>query len=175
MTEHHCKSCDTTKPLAEFYLRADGRPQRRKCKLCVGSANKIARAALGRAQKRRTPEELAARKAANLQRLSAWTAAHPERVKAARKAAADRFVKANRGRVNAGNAAYRAHKRRATLPGFDVWITAIYDTAQDLGLTVDHVYPLHGKTSCGLHVPWNLQLLSLSRNSSKRNTAPRSI
>lgn len=74
--------------------------------------------------------------------------------------------------VEAG-ARYRARKYKA-MPS---WLTreqkrAIRETyakASRLRLTVDHIVPLKGRTVCGLHVPWNLQLLAHCDNARKHN------
>ncbi len=172
LTVRGCSSCREVKPLGEFYCDTDGVVRRKQCKACICGRHQAARRERGLRNRVRTPEQQEARRQQGLARLKAWSEANPDRCKEVRKASAKKWTDENRSRVYAKNSARRAYMRQATFPGFDRWIEAIYETAQDLGLQVDHVMPLKGKNFCGLHVPWNMQLLSKSRNSAKRNAAP---
>jgi len=87
--------------------------------------------------------------------------------------------------VFAANAAKRrAMKKNATPP----WLTAIqlaqiqefYDIAIAVSVQtgvehqVDHIHPINGDGFTGLHVPWNLQVLTMSDNIAKSNELPSS-
>lgn len=95
-----------------------------------------------------------------------WAKANPESIKKNRK---NRLVK-NPNQVRAEKAAYK-RRLKNQMP---TWVNKqeilnIYLKAQEQGLTVDHIIPLKGKIVSGLHVPWNLCLLSKAENSSKNN------
>ena len=86
------------------------------------------------------------------------------------RAYACKYEKKNLGKGRARVAARKAAKLQAT----PVWVDKkalkdFYILATKRGLTVDHIIPLKHPQVCGLHVPWNLQLLSLSENSRKNN------
>jgi hypothetical protein len=90
-----------------------------------------------------------------------------------------KYQKDNPAKINAKNAKRRAAKLQAT-PN---WLTLedlqqienFYKEAQCLKLLtnqeyhIDHIVPLQGKNVCGLHVPWNMQILQASDNRIKSN------
>ena len=84
--------------------------------------------------------------------------------------------KKNPGLHRAQEARRDAEKIKAT----PEWLTKadfrnmslMYAEAARNKLTVDHIVPLRGKKVCGLHVPWNLRLLTNAENSQKSNSMP---
>lgn len=87
------------------------------------------------------------------------------------------YQKNNPEKVTARNAKRKASKLQATPPWLTVEqlkeIESFYWLCKDLrAITgeeyhVDHIVPLQSKTVCGLHVPWNLQVLPWDINISK--------
>lgn len=85
-------------------------------------------------------------------------------------------------------AAERA-RQAAKLHATPHWLTkndwkqmdAVYIAAKQTSLMagfnchVDHIVPLKGKDVCGLHVPWNLRVVSQSYNSKKKNNLDESV
>lgn len=90
-----------------------------------------------------------------------------------------KYYQNNRGYYRYQLSKYRSCKLYAT----PQWLSSsqikdiiqIYKDAKSLEwlnnepIHVDHIIPLQGKNVCGLHVPWNLQLLTASKNFSKGN------
>ncbi len=95
------------------------------------------------------------------------------------KARSNKWKSENKDKVNSRESAKRAKKKQRT-PN---WLTeedfelieSFYTEAQrriqatDVKYEVDHIVPLLGKNVSGLHVPWNLQVLTEKENRTKRN------
>lgn len=92
------------------------------------------------------------------------------------RSATDRWSKKHKHKVAAKTARRKATMLMACPPWVDlVAIEAFYVEARRLTAAtgipheVDHIHPLQGANVCGLHVPWNLQVLTKSENSRKKN------
>lgn len=129
-------------------------------------------------------------KAETKERVATWHAENRDRVAASRQRwyeknkekafeQARKYAKENPEWKAAHCAKRRSRKLRACPP----WLTPeqfdeielFYKQAKTLfketGLPhhVDHIVPLQGKLVSGLHVPWNLQVITASANSKKSN------
>lgn len=184
MTEKVCTRCNRSLPTTEFYPRKDiksGLDPR--CKQCKKETRK------SRAGSKSSARYWQKYYAENSETLNQryWTNPkvkeyqlnryhqNPERFRAEHEA----YRKSNLDKFAAKEAKRRSRKLNATPP----WLTEVhfkeienfYWLAKDLetitGQTyhVDHIVPLQGRTVCGLHVPWNLQVLPSDVNLSKSN------
>ncbi len=89
------------------------------------------------------------------------------------------YAKLNPGKAQA-RVAMRRSKLRKAAPNWltdehNRQITEVYEIAKQRNeitpnsFHVDHIVPIRGKIVCGLHVPWNLQILSAADNIRKSN------
>jgi hypothetical protein len=176
-----CTNCNQIKPLDLFYKRKtqkDG--HRSECKECEQAYNKSDKVrAKTKARNEKTKEY-----------RNNWYKENSEIVKARSKKFREEnkefvneigriYKKTNPGKINAINAKRNATKLRATpkwLTQFDLdYIKNLYIQAKELekldGIKrhIDHIIPLQGKTVSGLHLPWNLQILTAEENMRKHN------
>jgi len=156
-----CSKCKEEMSIEKFY--ADTRYKlgvRGACKICMNKDSS---------------SRHIVKKEENFKKQYIYKKNNPEKVKGIHK----KWSKNNRPKVNAVLAKYRATKLNAT----PSWLSAIekaqiqeiYDIAlaktvqNGILYEVDHIHPLQGDGVTGLHVPWNLQVLTMSDNRSKQN------
>lgn len=171
-----CTKCGEAKPFSEFGKKAsqkDGLHYR--CKPCNNAEslewqlNNKDRAA---ARKREWYEKNRSRADA---KVKSWADQNTDRRSAIKK----RWRESNRDACMRHWISRRARMLQSTPD----WLTdehrkqfdAIYSLAQMLkkksgrAFHVDHIIPLRGKMVCGLHVPWNLQVIPAIENLRKSN------
>jgi len=117
-------------------------------------------------------------KGASIAATRRWQQAHRDSVNRASR----RYQIRHAGQVNYRNRLRELTRKRATPPWLSdndkLKIKNIYLEATRVSKVtgvkhhVDHIYPLRGKTCCGLHVPWNLQILRGVDNLRKHNKLP---
>ena len=182
-----CRTCGVKKKAeGNFPIRSEGKRHRgggyrRQCRDCLAKQEKERRANLGeeylkseRERHKRHKEKRNAISRRGHERRKLDKEWH-EREKARNRLRAKRF----KAQWTAQVAKRRAQRLQAT----PSWLTKkqekeilkFYQLAKDryrdtgTKYHVDHIVPLLGKNVCGLHVPWNLQLLPSTKNLSKSN------
>lgn len=150
------------KSLERFYRSARAKDgYKARCKDCDRTAPKSTEAAARYRDRNR---------ASLAERSRNWRIEHPERARDTNY----RYRTTNPDRMCALWAFRRASKAQRTPRWLSKYhkdqIKAVYKEAREQGLVVDHIIPLNGKHVSGLHVPWNLQLLTAAANLRKSNT-----
>lgn len=175
-----CKNCNEIKPL-ELFSKQKGAYLgcRAQCKTCINSKSKAYTKSYYAEHKIKLKNTYKAWAEKNKAHLIAKNKAYYEANKAYFNEHSSKWKKANSDRNTAIENKRRATKLNATPP----WLTKehlleiqkFYSEAKRLtketGIIyeVDHIIPLQGKNVCGLHVPWNLQLLTETENRKKSN------
>ena len=158
-----CIKCQTNQPVCEFLLRNDTGKRRSVCRAC--------RSAQNAKWKDKNREHV---RSSGLK----WQRQNREKCRASSSA----WAKKNKPKICSNTIAYNSRKAKAQ----PSWLSAIqlaqisemYDVAlaktTQTGIVhhVDHIYPLKGVECCGLHVPWNLQVIPAVENISKSNKTP---
>lgn len=188
----HCSEINP-QPLTAFSKekkRPDGLQLRcKKCYLEYRLKNRekilIQKAVYRKANKHKIAVDLARRYRENIEERKAYAASYGAVYKKENKESL--AIKKREWRLaNPGKyAAYCAKRRAVKLQATPLWLTEqqfeemefFYIEAarltKETGISheVDHIIPLQGKNVRGLHVPWNLQILTKTDNISKGNKA----
>jgi len=175
-----CKKCGISKPFDQFTkvknpAKGDRNGLVSKCKPCRSAENNAynqKRFSITQENNKRWYEENGERAK---YRAKSWRESNKELHAANNK----KWKTANKTKNAANASRYKAAKNKAT----PSWLGAIelaqiqefYDVAAcktvQTGVLhhVDHIIPLNGEIARGLHVPWNLQILTAFENISKKN------
>ena len=171
-----CSKCHNSKPLNEFC-------ENKTAKFGVSSSSKVCQSAYNKEYRKKNREALLQadrdRYANNTEALKAKSASYKARNRDYYNNYNKTYYRLNKHKFFAANS-----KRRKTISkSTPNWLSDlqkqqiedIYWLAQDLKAVsgevyhVDHIVPLQGKKVCGLHVPWNLQILPADLNLQKSN------
>ena len=167
----YCKHCDLVNPPKEHYIGV----KRPKCRLNEQNRNRKHR----QTDKGKEQVRLRVKKYRDTEKGRSTTQKYRENNRDYNREYSRKHFQENRGKYYARTRKYQASKLNAT-PSWlseaqikemeDIYTRAV-ELSQETGILhhVDHVHPLQGINSCGLHVPWNLQILTAKENLSKSN------
>jgi hypothetical protein len=166
-----CSSCKELKPVLSFHKRSispDGLTA--SCKSCRSTARKSYKSqkVYNKAYREKNREVL-------LKSKKEWDASNRQHINA--------YKRDYRKEHPTKHSEWDAKKRASRLQRVPKWLNSeqkeaikqFYWLRDDIiAITgelyeVDHIIPLQGKNVCGLHVPWNLQILPSDLNNKKSN------
>lgn len=169
-----CTKCKENKEISNFGVSKKGKDGLRSiCKDCHSKSN----SEWAQKNKKHVSDYGKKYRERDAKRISAQRAQHFEKNRRQWSEYGKAYRKANPGKTNAKTARRRAAKLKAT-PKWttkehrqqieDLYIEAAKLT-RETGIRheVDHIMPLQGKNTSGLHVSWNLQILTRSDNRKK--------
>lgn len=186
-----CKCCNIEKPFSNFYKAktcVDG--YRGDCKECFQSKRKPYYEANRESAKERTKEWSKNNKQRKAETDKIYYQNNKEKIqeykhrwyrenKQHKKEYDKEYRKVNQYKYNENKARYKAKLKKASPKWltdahkeemkFYYWYAKFCQDEINEKCSVDHIIPIQSDIVCGLHVPWNLQIMTQSENSSKGN------
>jgi hypothetical protein len=189
-----CSKCKIEKPVEEFPKDSSKRDGlHNECKGCrkerkvrYNKANSEKQKEYQKEYRKSNPDKIKEYqkdyRKANSDKLKEYDKEHYKKHSDKMKDSSRNWHKVNVDRSRAATGKRRAKKLGATPP----WLTKEHlsvirnfyteskalEKATGIKHHVDHIVPLQGENVCGLHVPWNLQVLTASENIAKSSNYP---
>jgi hypothetical protein len=178
ITEKQCAKCCQSKPAQENFLWVKTR-YHSWCHVCRKHEKQQWYLRNQDSEKAKAKEAHKIYYPENKEKIIARTIKWQQNNKEKYSAKSRKHYENNKEKSFANSAKYRASKRNACPSWLDKTmqeqIEQIYANARKISKEtgvaheVDHIVPLVNSVVCGLHVPWNLQILTQFKNRSKQN------